>query len=188
MYSFENMRVTQATGHGVQVDGYSTSLTFKTVHAKNNANCGFWINDTTYSSLVGCGSDENGDYGYRMQNVNGLTFVSPGAETNGKGMFVAVASNAIAAGATSPDVKGVVINGAFSHVNGASQPYYSALLEAAGFDGRRVDVSLIGPSMLNSPNNIAILMKGSNTKIIRVGGSIIGSASATMGATYNTLV
>lgn len=76
-----NTRVRNAAGHGFYIDGESTSVSFDTCYASGNYLAGFCLKDAAYSSLLNCASDSNG-LGYWLRNTTSTTLVSCGAEGN----------------------------------------------------------------------------------------------------------
>jgi hypothetical protein len=76
-----NTRVRSAAGHGFYIDGESTSVSFDTCYASGNYLAGFCLKDAAYSSLNNCASDSNG-LGYWLRNTTSTTLVSCGAEAN----------------------------------------------------------------------------------------------------------
>jgi len=76
-----NTRVRNAAGHGFYIDGESTSVSFDTCYASGNYLAGFCLKDAAYSSLLNCASDSNG-LGYWLRNTTTTTLVSCGAEGN----------------------------------------------------------------------------------------------------------
>lgn len=76
-----NTRVRSAAGHGFYIDGESTSVSFDTCYASGNYLAGFCLKDAAYSSLNNCASDSNG-LGYWLRNTTSTSLVSCGAEAN----------------------------------------------------------------------------------------------------------
>jgi len=76
-----NTRVRDAAGHGFYIDGEGTSTSFDTCYASGNYLAGFCLKDAAYCSLLNCASDSNG-LGYWLRNTTSTSLISCGAEGN----------------------------------------------------------------------------------------------------------
>lgn len=118
-----NTRVRNAAGHGFYIDGEGTSTSFDTCYASGNYLAGFCLKDAAYSSLLNCASDSNG-LGYWLRNTTSTTLVSCGAEANVPRSNIPNNLGIVIPGTSNPVTPAVIINdiGAdnVNHIKGTS--------------------------------------------------------------------
>ncbi len=180
--SVRDVRLNFCGWHGLEAQGYTTTLQAERVFADHPAGHGFFLNRITYSTFQTVAVDFAGGYGYWLQNVSGVSFVSPGSEYSASGMFAIVASNAEAIGPVK-DIQGVVIIAPFSYGNGGA----TSTFDIRSLDGRVIDVTIIGGMEHYSPSGKTAIMQGTGTRVSRTGGVWKGTFTAKTGAVFQGL-
>jgi hypothetical protein len=74
------------TATGFDIGGACTSLDLSACYANACTSIGYTIKGT-YINLDACAADQNGLYGYNLQNAIGVSMDACGGETNGRGAF-----------------------------------------------------------------------------------------------------
>lgn len=90
--------------------------------ASYNSASGWYCGYMNYSVATALASDENGQYGYVIENSDAFVMNGCGAESNGRSGFAVLSSTA--RGPT----KNTVINSAYAHINGQDGTGYPNLL------------------------------------------------------------
>jgi hypothetical protein len=135
--------------HGLNLDGFHTSMNISRVSAPGNKGNGYTLNGVIYSSFTACAADSNDFAGYQVSNCHGVTFDGCGCESNKRDGWFLQTSNALAAGipAESQNIKGVVFNGCvalFNSVSSAST--YGNFIRATTQDSRPIEIIVNGGS------------------------------------------
>jgi hypothetical protein len=160
-------------------------LTFEQCQSSGNSQ-GYYLNDVTYSSFTGCGSDQNLGYGYNLANIGGVTFNGCGAEINVSGSWVCSASTAIGSGKQISGVYGLVLSGCFTVGNGTGGGA-SSFLECVSLNSVPIQVTIDNCVDVASPNVISIIASGA-TSINRIGSLFAGAINLSGAATVNALL
>lgn len=184
MVSIRDARLVGCRTFGLEATGYNTTLQVERLYVDTPKKSGIFLNGVTYSSFSTTASDNAGDYGYWLKNCASVTFVSPGAESAAKGMFLVTASDSEAVGAVVPDVTGLVIIAPFSFNNGLAAAYYTSLLEVSSSNGRKVDISIVGGSEFTSPNSRSMSLSGLGVRVSMTGGDLRGTVATSNGAVF----
>lgn len=95
--------------NGFKTEGYSTTLGFERCWALANLSDGWSIKNATYSKLDTCGADQNGGFGYVLQDAY-LVMLQCGAEDNDHSAFNLVYDHTNASGSLVPGL-GVTVDG-----------------------------------------------------------------------------
>lgn len=187
MVSIRDVRMRDCRTFGLEATGYNTTLQVERLFVDLPKKSGVYLNGVAYAHFSTVGVDHAGDYAYWLKNVSATTFISPGGEAAGKGMFLVTAGDAEAAGAVVPDIVGVVIIAPFSTGNGLEASFYSSLLEARSTNGRKVDVTILGGREFSSPNGKSMILSGSGVRVSKTGGLMLGTVSTADGAVFSQL-
>lgn len=129
--TFKDVFSTHNTNNGFRLVGYNTSLTFIGCYGDNNTDNGFYLENLSYSTLIGCAAD-NCARGYRLSptagDLLGVTFIACGAETTSLSAFY------MKCGTSGNDIKGVKLINCFGYANntGGSESSFAYLDGSAG--------------------------------------------------------
>lgn len=105
-------------------------------YAFGNGASGWYLGFMDYSCANAVASDNNQHYGYVIEKSTGLVMTSCGAESNGRSAFAALSS------AEKGENKGLVIDGAYAHINGQDKTGYPNLLNAVALDSTPNEIEI----------------------------------------------
>lgn len=154
---------------GCLLSGFHTSITARRVYCSNNTGAGFQIDGLVYSSFVNCASDAN-QLGYVIQNVNGVSFIACGTETNTGTGYLLRTSDTISAGklAECQNINGLSLINCFNLRNGTAGPpgNIPTFMELSTANSRPIDISLKGcTSWRNDVADFSIVAAGASGAI-----------------------
>lgn len=206
LIDFRNLWASGNKFYGFELRGYATSNHWSNTYASNNGWDGYLIENTTYSTFISNAADTNGTasptggvtaYAYKLHNVDGLTFTSPGCETNPDGCFSFEASTAIAASlehansagtiasVQSPDIHGVTITSPFTTQNG-TRTGQASLIQANSSNGKPIEITLTESHEHDTANN-SINASG-NVRITKLSGVFAGPLNLNIQDGFTPLV
>ncbi|EJD6538775.1 hypothetical protein U7S25_001589 [Providencia rettgeri] len=105
-----------------------TSHNVRGGYAFKNGASGWHFGFMDYSCANSVASDNNQQYGFVIEHSTGFVMTACGAESNGRSAFAALSSK------EKGENKGVVIDGAYAHINGQDKTGYPSLLNAVALD------------------------------------------------------
>ena len=176
--SFDSIWSQSNARYGFEIDGYATSLDFRQPYASLNGLDGYLISNTAYSTFTTAASDHNKGFGYRFQNVAGVSMISTGAESNPGGMFALDASFALGKSRAIADISGLLINGCVSVGNGNNSKASTSLVKAASLDDRPIRAMLVGCTEVGPHATTSIAASGAVT-LTQVAGTDAGAVVVT---------
>lgn len=188
MMDVANNHIRETSGAGIDIDNVniavSTSILLRLNHLKTTG--GYRLRRLTYATDLNSGDDDSNSYSRDLQNVNQMTFVSPGAERSQRAMFNFEASNAIASGVNSAvqDVRATIIAPvALETGQILTEPGF---IRAVSADSREIKVAVIGGFYRRQSGNTApaVSLDGANVKVALIGSTLDASVapSVTNGA------
>lgn len=181
--AFRNMWIRENAGYGVNFAGFHTSITAEAVAALSNDLAGFHLDAMCYSSFISCASDQN-EYGYSLSNLNAVSFVGCGTESNVKDGWLLRASDALSSGVLTEvqNIKSVSFLNCFNFANGkAASGTYATFINALTANSRPIEISIDGcTSWRNHSSDNSIIANGASgtIKINERMASYDGSVSA----------
>lgn len=175
---------------GFQLAGFHTSMHVRRVYASGHSGAGFSIiGGVTYSTFINCAADLN-NWGYVVSNVNGVTFISCGTESNVTDGWLIRTSNALASGVTAQavDIRGLALIGCFNYNNNTGGPAgsFANIATVTTADARPIDLTVRDcTSWVHNVADYSLILAGTSGAItMRTGGnSFDGAGTFRSGAT-----
>ncbi|MCB0633643.1 MAG: right-handed parallel beta-helix repeat-containing protein, partial [Lewinella sp.] len=142
MSNFNRCWSRRASKFGFYLAGFQTSIKLDTCFASNSRDTGIYLNDTIYSSLINCGSDTNGSYGYFLSNCQSIAISGCGAEGNHYSSIGMAATKDWAENTPHEhrsEISGITIQSFFSlHGNKSNHQDFGHYMTLFAEDGKRI--------------------------------------------------
>lgn len=151
MTRYEGVFATNNTLHGQNHQGRHTSTKWDTCFATSNGASGFKLNLVTYSTMLSCGSDFNGQYGYHLSNCYAFVTQGSGCEENDRAGWFVEASDA-----DGTNNYNVHIDSVFAKDNNASNTGWANLLHMRCDVGRENTVTLTNSRSNQTTNDFGL--------------------------------